>query len=146
MNITNRYAETEVSGMNQVELESRALIRTASRLNQIKENWEQSNDSLSEALEKNRRLWSIIASAMGDNTSPQPEELRKNILNLSMFVFKRTLEILANPKPESLDILININMNSTIRTLLYSLSPVQSSLMPRIVLRKGMCKHQCIFC
>ncbi len=111
MNITNRYAETEVSGMNQVELESRALIRTASRLNQIKENWEQSNDSLSEALEKNRRLWSIIASAMGDNTSPQPEELRKNILNLSMFVFKRTLEILANPKPESLDILININMN-----------------------------------
>ena len=39
MNITNRYAETEVSGMNQVELESRALIKTASKLNQIKENW-----------------------------------------------------------------------------------------------------------
>ena len=111
MNITNRYAETEVSGMNQVELESRALIKTASKLNQIKENWEQSSDNLSEALEKNRRLWTIIAGAMGDNTSPQPEELKKNILNLSMFVFKRTLEILADPKPESLDILININMN-----------------------------------
>ena len=62
-------------------------------------------------MEKNRRLWTIIAGAMGDNTSPQPEELKKNILNLSMFVFKRTLEILADPKPESLDILININMN-----------------------------------
>lgn len=111
MNISQRYAETEVSGMNQVELESRALIKTASRLNQIKENWEQNIGDLDEALEKNRRLWTIIAGAMSDNSSPQPKELRQNLLSLSVFVFKRTLEILADPKPESLDILININMN-----------------------------------
>lgn len=111
MNISQRYAKTEVSGMNQVELESRALIKTASRLNQIKENWEQNIGDLDDALEKNRRLWTIIAGAMSDNSSPQPQELRQNLLSLAVFVFKRTLEILANPKPESLDILININMN-----------------------------------
>lgn len=111
MNISQRYAETEVSGLNQVELESRALIKTASRLNQIKENWEQNHGDLNDALEKNRRLWTIIAGAIGDNSSPQPQELRQNILSLAMFVFKRTLEIQANPKPESLEILISINMN-----------------------------------
>lgn len=111
MNITNRYAETEVSGMNQIELESRALIKTASSLNYIKENWEQKRGDLNEALDKNRRLWTVIAGAMSDDTSPQPPEMRKNILSLAMFVFKRTLEIIANPKPQSLDILININMN-----------------------------------
>lgn len=111
MNISQRYAETEVSGMNQVELESRALIKTAARLNQIKENWEQNLGDLDEALEKNRRLRTIIAGAMSDNSSPQPKELRQNLLSLSVFVFKRTLEIMADPKPESLDILININMN-----------------------------------
>ena len=111
MNISQRYAKTEVSGMNQVELESRALIKTASRLNQIKENWEQNIGDLDDALEKNRRLWTIIAGAMSDNSSPQPQALRQNLLSLAVFVFKRTLEILANPKPESLDILININMN-----------------------------------
>ena len=111
MNISQRYAETEVSGMNQVELETRALIKAASGLNQIKENWEQNSGNLNEALEKNRRLWTLIAGAMTDDTSPQPPELRKNLLSLAVFVFKRTLEILADPKPESLDILININMN-----------------------------------
>lgn len=111
MNISQRYAETEVSGMNQVELESRALIKAASSLNQIKENWEQKSGDLNDALDKNKRLWTIIAGAMSDNSSPQPPELRQNLLSLAVFVFKRTLEIIADPKPESLDILININMN-----------------------------------
>lgn len=111
MNVSQRYTETEVSGLGQVELESRALIKTASNLNNIKEHWEQNQGSLVEALEKNRRLWTVIASAMSDDSSPQPEETRHNILNLAVFVFKRTMEVLANPKPESLGILININMN-----------------------------------
>lgn len=111
MNVSQRYTETEVSGLGQVELESRALIKTASSLNNIKEHWEQNQGSLVEALEKNRRLWTVIASAMSDDSSPQPEETRHNILNLAVFVFKRTMEVLANPKPESLGILININMN-----------------------------------
>ena len=111
MNISQRYAETEVSGMNQVELESRALRKAASSLNQIKENWEQKSGDLNDALDKNKRLWTIIAGAMSDNSSPQPPELRQNLLSLAVFVFKRTLEIIADPKPESLDILININMN-----------------------------------
>lgn len=111
MNISQRYTETEVTGLDQIELESRALIKTASSLNQIKENWEQKQGDLIDALDKNRKLWTIIASAMSDNSSPQPESLKKNLLALSVFVFKRTIEIMANPKPESLDILININMN-----------------------------------
>ena len=111
MNISQRYTETEVSGLGQIELESRALIKTASSLNQIKEHWEQMQGNLVEALEKNRRLWTIIASAMSDDSSPQPEDMRKNLLSLAMFVFKRTMDIMVDPKPESLDILININMN-----------------------------------
>lgn len=111
MNVSQRYAETEVSGLDQIELESRALIKTASSLNQIKEHWEQDQGNLAEALEKNRKLWTLIASAMSDDSSPQPVELRKNLLNLAMFVFKRTMEVLVNPSPESLDILISINMN-----------------------------------
>lgn len=111
MNISQRYTETEVSGLDQVELESRALIKTASSLNLIKENWEQHQGDLTEALEKNRKLWTVIASAMSDDSSPQPADMKKNILTLAMFVFKRTMEIMVNPSPESLGILISINMN-----------------------------------
>lgn len=111
MNVSQRYTETEVTGLDQVELESRALIKTASNLNHIKENWEQNQGDLLDALEKNRKLWTLIAGAMSDDSSPQPEDMKQNILTLAMFVFKRTMEIMVDPKPNALDILININMN-----------------------------------
>ena len=56
-------------------------------------------------------LWSIIASAMKEDDCPQPREIRNNILQLAAFVFKRTFELLGEPRREGIDILININMN-----------------------------------
>ncbi len=111
MNMLSGYAQNEVAGMNEAELEVRALIKTASALNRIKENWENSGDELQQALEKNRRLWSILASAMKEDDCPQPAEIKQNILNLASFIFKRTIEVISSPTPEKLDILININMN-----------------------------------
>ncbi len=111
MNRLQQYSDNDVSAMGQVELESRALVRTASALNNIKEHWDDMKEDLPDALEKNRRLWAIIASAMGEADCLQPEEIRKNILNLSLFVFQRTIHTLAEPRPEDLSVLININMN-----------------------------------
>ena len=111
MNLSQNYAQNEVSGLTQAELESRALIRTASNLNQIKENWEERKGELDEALEKNRKLWAIIASAMNEEDCPQPPEVRKNVLSLAMFVFQRTVDTLAEPEPQKLNVLISINMN-----------------------------------
>ncbi len=112
MNTTGGYIQNEIAGMNEAELEARALIRTASALNSVKENWDSSEkEELSKALDKNRRLWSILASAMSEKDCPQPVEIKQNILNLANFIFKRTTEIIANPEPQKLEILININMN-----------------------------------
>ncbi|MDR1026034.1 MAG: flagellar biosynthesis regulator FlaF [Lactobacillus sp.] len=111
MNVYNEYSKNDVSTMDQVSLESRALIRTASALNAIKENWEEKKSELSAALDKNRLLWTIIATSMNEKDSPQPLNIRNNILNLALFVFQRTVSVLAEPSPEKLDILININMN-----------------------------------
>jgi flagellar protein FlaF len=112
MNSTSGYVKNEIAGMSEAELEIRALINTASALNVVKEHWnENSNSELNKALDKNRRLWSILASAMQEEDCPQPLEIKQNILNLANFIFKRTTEIIANPEPQKLDILININMN-----------------------------------
>ena len=111
MDNLQQYSNNEINSLNQIELESRALIRTASALNVIKENWETRQNELDEALEKNRKLWTIIVSAMQDNGCPQPQAVRANIINLGMFIFKRTVSIMVDPKPESLGVLIDINMN-----------------------------------
>ena len=111
MDEAQKYSKTEISSMGQVELESRAFIRVASSLNMVKEHWDKEKGNLTEVLEKNRRLWTIIASAMKEDDCPQPIEVRNNILNLALFVFHRTMDIMLDPKPESLNILIAINMN-----------------------------------
>ena len=112
MNATGGYIQNEIAGMNEAELEVRALIRTASALNSVKENWDnKEKDDLTKALDKNRRLWSILASAMQEADCPQPLEIKQNIINLANFIFKRTNEILSKPEAQKLDILININMN-----------------------------------
>ena len=113
MDSTQAYAETQMSGLSENELETRALIRTASALNAIKENWEEKKSELPQALEKNRRLWTILATAMGEPDCPQDRSVKINIINLSIFIFKRTNMLLAStdPKPEQLNILIDINMN-----------------------------------
>lgn len=111
MNESHQYSSNEINSLSQSELESRALINTASKLNYICEHWDASQPELSDALDRNRRLWAIIASAMQDDDCPQPIEIRQNILNLSVFIFKRTIDIIAEPKPESLRVLIDINMN-----------------------------------
>ncbi len=111
MDVSQNYTQNEISGLKEAELESRALIRTASALNIIKDNWEERIGELDEALEKNRKLWAIIASAMNEDDCPQPIEIRNSILSLAMFVFQRTMDTIANPAPQKLEVLININMN-----------------------------------
>ena len=111
MDLSRTYAQAEVSGLKQSELESRALIRTASGLNMIKEHWDERRSELEDALEKNRKLWAILASAVREDDCPQPLEIRRSILNLAMFVFQRTVDTLASPEPHKLDALISINLN-----------------------------------
>ena len=111
MDLSQTYVQAEVSGLKKSENESREMIRTASGLNMIKEHWEEKRGELEDALEKNRKLWAILASAVKEDDCPQPLEIRRSILNLAMFVFQRTVDTIASPEPHKLDALISINLN-----------------------------------
>ena len=107
----NPYAAAETSAQPQNELEARALVRTASRLNNIKEHWDEKSSELQEALDLNRKLWTIFVTDVCDESNPLPIEVKQNIVNLATFIFKQTFAVTAKPSPEALDTLININMN-----------------------------------
>ena len=107
----NTYETAQKGGLSQKELEIHAFINMASALNKVKENWEAEKQNLPDVLEKNRLLWTVIASAMQEPDCPQPVEVRKNILQLATFVFNRTLDLLGKPYPEGINVLVNINMN-----------------------------------
>jgi flagellar protein FlaF len=107
----DNYAEAQKNGLSPKEMEIRAFINMASNINHIKEHWEEEQKNLSDVLEKNRLLWTVIASSMQEKDCSLPLEIKKNILQLAAFVFKRTLDLINQPRPEGLDVLININMN-----------------------------------
>ena len=107
----NPYSTAEASALPQNELEARALVRTASRLNTIKERWPVSTEELNEALDLNRKLWTILVTGATEENNPLPLEIKQNIFNLAHFIFKQTFAVMAKPSAQSLEILININMN-----------------------------------
>ena len=67
--------------------------------------------NLEDALNYNQKVWTFFQAELSMQDNPLPDEIKKNLLALSMFVDRRTFEALAYPAPEKLDILININLN-----------------------------------
>jgi flagellar biosynthesis activator protein FlaF len=91
------------------ELEADLLLKAASRLQAIQDNWEQKRGDLDAALLHNRKLWTLFLAAVTRADHPMPAEIRQNVANLGMFIMKQTLAIMADPQPEQLKSLIHIN-------------------------------------
>jgi flagellar protein FlaF len=94
---------------NPRELEADLLLTAAAKLQTICDGWEDKRPELGAALHYNRKLWSIFVTSATSRENPLPAPIRQNVANLGLFVFKQTLTALADPKPENLGSLININ-------------------------------------
>ena len=106
---TRAYGAIANQTANPRELEADLLLNAAARLQAIRDGWDDKNPELDAALLFNRKLWSIFVTAATNPGTSLPATLRQNVANLGIFVFKQTIAILADPKPENLGSLININ-------------------------------------
>lgn len=61
------------------------------------------------AVRVNWRLWTIIQSDLLDPECLVPDEVRANVLSLAQFIDNHTLDVLARPRADKLDVLIAIN-------------------------------------
>ena len=109
-NASTRYRQPAQQGGSPRETEGRALMEAARRLSLAKDNPKDEN-ALIDTVRLNWRLWTIFQSDLSEVNTDIPDDLRSNMLRLCNFVDKRTVEILANPQPQLLDVLININRN-----------------------------------
>ena len=103
------YARTAKATLTGRDLEAQLLLRAAARLSAIHEGWPDSSVDLNPALVFNRKLWTIFATSATRPDYPLPSDLKANIANLALFIFKRQFEIEAAPAPEKLRALISIN-------------------------------------
>ena len=109
-NASTKYRQPAQQGGSPRETEGRALMEAARRLSLAKDN-PGDTEVLVDSVRLNWRLWTIFQSDVSDPSADLPAELRDNMLTLCNYIDKRTVEILSDPKPQSLDVLININRN-----------------------------------
>ena len=107
---STKYRQPAQQGGSPRETEGRALMEAARRLAIAKDN-PGDEAALVDTVRLNWRLWTIFQSEVTEVDIDLPEELRSNMLTLCNYVDKRTVEILADPNPIFLDVLININRN-----------------------------------
>ena len=103
------YQQTAKQTANPRELEASLLSKSAAQLQRIKDDWENKQTELEGALTYNRKLWTVFLTSVTRDENPLPIAIKQNIANLGIFVMNQTITTLANPAPQQLDVLININ-------------------------------------
>lgn len=112
-NSVNAYTTIQKENLSGRELEASVLARAGLMLKSVKDNWggPGHEQKLLEAVKFNQKVWSFFQAELSDPENPLPENLREDILNLSVFIDKRLFEFMAFPDPEKLAIVIDINFN-----------------------------------
>ena len=90
------------------ELEASLLIKAATKLQLIADDWLAREQDLDEALTYNRKLWTLLVSAVIKEENPLPVEIKRNILGLANFIFNHTFRVAAAPAAAKLGVLVNI--------------------------------------
>ena len=102
-------AKTAQSVVSPRELEASLLIKAATRLQAVADDWNLRERELDEALTYNRRLWTLLVSAVTAEDNPLPTPIKVNILSLANFIFNHTFRVSADPRPDRLPVLVGIN-------------------------------------
>jgi flagellar protein FlaF len=105
----NAYAKAAQTAQSPREIEATVLMRAATRLQTIRDDWNTKRPELDEALTYNRKLWTVLVTAATDSGNPLPDPIKQNVANLGLFVFKHTVALMSAPAPDRLGVLININ-------------------------------------
>jgi flagellar protein FlaF len=102
-------AKTAQASVSPRELEASLLMKAATRLQSIADDWTNRAQDVDEALTYNRKLWTILVSAVIAEDNPLPVGIKQNILGLANFIFNQSIQIAIQPTAARLGTLININ-------------------------------------
>ena len=102
--------ETKFKFDNKREMDAAAFSQAAYVMDQARQKL--SDKELGErALKYNQLLWSIVQADVSQVDNTLPEELKANLMSLSLYVDKQTTVGLKDPSDELFDGLISINLN-----------------------------------
>lgn len=105
------YARVANTTASPRDIEAKALLMAANKLQAVMTNADATFEQTSEALMFNRKLWTIFLSEARRGENPQPLDVRQNIANIGIFVLSQTAALQLSPQREHFKPLIEINRN-----------------------------------
>lgn len=108
-NAAQAYGQVAKQIASPRQLEANLLLQAASRLQAARESGCGRGPDLNDALLFNRKLWSVFLTTAANPENPLPRAIRQNVANIGLFVMKQTVNLTADPTPERLGVLIDIN-------------------------------------
>lgn len=99
---------------DQRALEGNLLLKAAHKLETLQEmlrNGKAGLEDISLAIDYNRRLWTVFTTNAADDEHDLPQNLKNNIATLGVFVFRRSIDVISDPQPEKIGVLVEINRN-----------------------------------
>jgi len=114
LDASNAYSNNKAASLSDPRtMEAQALMKAAAKLDIIRkllrEGQKLSVNAVGEPLEYNKKLWIVFADSMADANHDLPQQLKNNIASLAVFMLKKTIDVMADPQPEKLDAMIEIN-------------------------------------
>jgi flagellar protein FlaF len=103
------YAKTAKETLSPRELEASLLLNAAAKLQAVHDAWRDKPAGLSEAVLYNRKLWTVFIDAVTRDDNKLPEQVRRNLTRLGVFVMGETFSLMTRPKPEHVESLIRVN-------------------------------------
>lgn len=107
------YEQAAKTAVSSRELEASALFKCARMLEACQKAWDEPGRpaELEAALRQNMRLWTLFQAELASPDNRMPTDIRVNLLKISRFIDQRTFEVMADPRPEKLQALIDIDRN-----------------------------------
>jgi len=107
---TKAYGQTQKSVIGGRAGEAEAFAKSASNLHAASQ---EPIDAAAyeEALHTNQKLWTVLQASLLEDEGRLPDDLRQDIIKLSIFVDSQTLKALAHPSAANVETIININRN-----------------------------------
>ena len=104
------YQQQQKRNLSPREVEAMAFTKAAVLLEDAKKH-SNNIEEYSKALRFNHLLWTIIQADLTEPENELPDEIKANVMSLSIFVDKQTTKALRSSTASDLDVLININRN-----------------------------------
>ncbi len=103
------YQQTRKAVVSGRDLESMLLLKAAARLQGVRDAWEERQSELAGALAYNRKLWVVLLDLILKPTNSLDDEIKKNLANIAVFIFKQTIECECEPSSDKLAPLVDLN-------------------------------------